>query len=193
MKPEDKAVVQQAQLIFSTMTVADDIDWVRSVAELQANALRQLLEQPVQEPMFYWDMDGFFVRPERAKFLNLDVDAMQALYATPPAQPVDHGDELTIAYLDGVHTGKQIAKREWVGLTDEEICGLIAFEGASLADFVRYVESMLRDKNAAPQPADWIGLMRGVRVDGDSVVISTKGNETARKLCEVLLKQKDAA
>jgi hypothetical protein len=52
MKPEDKAKVQQAQLIFSTMTVADDIDWVRSVAELQANALRQLLEQPapVQEP-----------------------------------------------------------------------------------------------------------------------------------------------
>jgi hypothetical protein len=80
----------------------------------------------------------------------------------------------------------------WVGLTDEEICGLIAFEGASLADFVRYVESMLRDKNAAPQPADWVGLIRGVRVDGDSVVISTKGNETARKLCEVLLKQKDA-
>ena len=107
-------------------------------------------------------------------------------------QPADHGDELTIAYLDGVHTGKQMAKREWVGLTDEEICGLIAFEGASLADFVRYVESMLRDKNAAPQPADWVGLIRGVRVDGDSVVISTKGNETARKLCEVLLKQKDA-
>jgi hypothetical protein len=50
MKPEDKAVVQQAQLMFSTMTVADDIDWVRSVAELQANALRELLEQP--EPVF---------------------------------------------------------------------------------------------------------------------------------------------
>jgi hypothetical protein len=40
------------------------------------------------------------------------------------------------------------------------------------------------------QPAAWVGLMRGVRVDGDSVVISTKSNETARKLCEVLLKQK---
>jgi hypothetical protein len=37
------------------------------------------------------------------------------------AQPADHGDELTIAYLDGVHTGKQIARREWVGLTPEQI------------------------------------------------------------------------
>ena len=164
MKPEDKAVVQQAQLIFSTMTVADDIDWVRSVAELQANALRQLLEQPVQEPMFYWDMDGFFVRPERAKFLNLDVDAMQALYATPPAQPVDHGDELTIAYLDGVHTGKKIAKREWVGLTTEEMeklsvengkatflnddeeTDILWFDGDCFA-LLRAAEAKLREKN----------------------------------------------
>jgi hypothetical protein len=53
----------------------------------------------------------------------------------------------------------------------------------------------LRDALEATPPAQlaaWVGLIRGVRVDGDSVVISTKGNETARKLCEVLLKQKDA-
>jgi len=48
---------------------------------------KALLEQPEQEPAFYWDMDVFFVRPERARFLGLDVDAMQALYTTPPAQP----------------------------------------------------------------------------------------------------------
>jgi hypothetical protein len=40
---------------------------------------------------------------------------------------VDHGDELTIAYLDGVHTGKQIAKR--VPLTDEQIDLLINGRG----------------------------------------------------------------
>jgi hypothetical protein len=34
---------------------------------------------------------------------------------------VDHGDELTIAYLDGVHTGKKIAKREWVGLSEQDL------------------------------------------------------------------------
>jgi hypothetical protein len=148
MKPEDKAKVQQAldALEDATQTTAynDDREYHYHICcgsmlgnahmsdckqSKASTALRQLLEQSesVQEPMFYWDMDCFFVRPERAKFLNLDVDAMQALYATPQAQPstdhsvqdldmADHGDELTIAYLDGLHTGKQIAKREWVGL-----------------------------------------------------------------------------
>jgi hypothetical protein len=50
---------------------------------------------------------------------------------TPQAQPtdhseqhldmVDHADELTIAYLDGVHTGKRLVKREWVGLEKEDM------------------------------------------------------------------------
>ena len=40
---------------------------------------------------------------------------------------VDHGDELTIAYLDGVHTGKRLVKR--VPLTDEQIDLLINGRG----------------------------------------------------------------
>jgi len=47
-----------------------------------------------------------------------------AMDATPPAAPVqepDHSDELTIAYMSGVHRGKELAaQRQWVGLTDEE-------------------------------------------------------------------------
>jgi hypothetical protein len=59
--------------------------------------------------------------------------------STPPAQPADHseqdldmvenGDLLTIVYMDGLHTGKQIAKREWVGLTDEQANLLINGRG----------------------------------------------------------------
>lgn len=38
----------------------------------------------------------------------------------------------------------------------------------------------------------WVKLMRGVRVEGDSVVISVKGgNEAARELCNELLKEKN--
>lgn len=34
----------------------------------------------------------------------------------------------------------------------------------------------------------WVGLMRGVRVEGDNVVISTKGgNDAARELCGALI------
>jgi protein tyrosine phosphatase (PTP) superfamily phosphohydrolase (DUF442 family) len=39
-------------------------------------------------------------------------------------------------------------KREWVGLTNEEIVGFIAFDGASLADFIRYIEAKLKEKNS---------------------------------------------
>jgi hypothetical protein len=50
----------------------------------------------------------------------LELNEYAPLYTTPSAAPVqepDHGDELTIAYMSGLHDGKK--KRAWVGLTDE--------------------------------------------------------------------------
>lgn len=39
-------------------------------------------------------------------------------------------------------------------------------------------------------PPMWVNLMRGVRVEGDTVVITVKGgNETARKLCGALIEE----
>lgn len=39
---------------------------------------------------------------------------------------------------------------------------------------------------------EWVGLMRGVRVEDDTVVITVKGgNEAARQLCAELLKEKN--
>lgn len=44
----------------------------------------------------------------------------------------------------------------------------------------------------APQRNPWAELMRGVRVEGDTVVISVKGgNEAARQLCGELVKEID--
>jgi hypothetical protein len=41
-----------------------------------------------------------------------------------------------------------------------------------------------------PPQRQWVGLMRGVRVEGDTVVISTKGgNEAARELCGALIEE----
>jgi hypothetical protein len=37
----------------------------------------------------------------------------------------------------------------------------------------------------------WPELMRGVRVDGSNVIISTKSNDAARLLCGELLKEKN--
>jgi hypothetical protein len=40
-----------------------------------------------------------------------------------------------------------LEKREWVGLTNEEIVGFIAFDGSSLADFIRAIEAKLKERN----------------------------------------------
>jgi len=53
-------------------------------------------------------------------------------------------DELTRAYLSGVHDGKK--QRTWVGLTDDEIdeCDW----GQSERDHARAIEAKLKEKNA---------------------------------------------
>jgi hypothetical protein len=44
-------------------------------------------------------------------------------------------------------------------------------------------------QEARPQRT-WVGLMRGVRVEGDTVVITVKGgNDGARELCSDLLNE----
>ena len=55
---------------------------------------------------------------EAAVIANPAITAIKPARSAPVQEP-DHGDELTIAYMSGLHDGKK--KREWVGLTDEEI------------------------------------------------------------------------
>jgi hypothetical protein len=46
------------------------------------------------------------------------------------------------------------------------------------------------DKAIADAELKWVGLMRGVRVEGDTVVITVKGgNDAARQLCGDLIKE----
>lgn len=55
-------------------------------------------------------------------------------------------------------------------------------------------EGVWRPLYTSPQPAQkpWAGLMRGVRVEGDTVVISVKGgNDVARELCGALIEEKN--
>jgi len=60
-------------------------------------------------------------------------------------------DDLTIAYMSGFYDGRK--KREWVGLTDEEVGRLTVFDGLHhvelpiLADFARAIEAKLKEKN----------------------------------------------
>ena len=56
-------------------------------------------------------------------------------------------DALNAAYIMGFQDGKK--KREWVGLTDEEIEGLYEFSDLSEFDIqlARHIEAKLRSKN----------------------------------------------
>jgi hypothetical protein len=70
-----------------------------------------------------------------------------ALYTAAPMREPDHGDELTIAYMSGLHDGKQ--KRAWVGLTQQDID--TAFddtqEGGGFDEFAKAIEAKLKEKN----------------------------------------------
>jgi hypothetical protein len=122
--------------------------------------------EPVQEPdavvTGYYGGNCVVTPTNPARVFNTGT----VLYTTPPAQPadhlrdatkmVDHGDELTIAYMDGVHTGKKISKREWVGLDGLEMsdlwldtpfddCTEETFEAGRA--FIEAIEAKLREKN----------------------------------------------
>jgi len=106
--------------------------------------------KPQQEPVAWADMEV------RNRDVGLSWTPGQfhivPLYTTPPASPVqepDHSDELTIAYMSGVHRGKELAaQRQWVGLSDEcvkeirEQCDSIVTLHA-----IKAIEAKLKEKN----------------------------------------------
>lgn len=73
-------------------------------------------------------------------------DAIIAIKAALEAE-----DELTIAYMSGLHRGKELAQRTWVGLTDDEIVLIVAECAASHQHtdihFARAIETKLKEKN----------------------------------------------
>jgi hypothetical protein len=80
----------------------------------------------------------------RASMLTIE----QAL-AAPTVQEPDHSDQLTIAYMSGVHRGKELAAhRPWVGLTEQErndiedYCEMIVGKPAFEA-----IEAKLKERN----------------------------------------------
>jgi hypothetical protein len=54
-----------------------------------------------------------------------------------------------------------------------------------------YIEDNPLNYYTTPPQRTWVGLMRGVRVEGDTVVISTKDNTVARDLCGALIQEKN--
>ena len=88
-----------------------------------AEALRERLAQPEQEPVAWFDKEFNSVR-WRADLRNRDLDDQQPLYTAPQ-------------------------RREWQGLTGEEIEFIYADTGYNdIQMFARAIEAKLREKNA---------------------------------------------
>ena len=62
-------------------------------------------------------IDGMQEQMKRS--VDRAVNAMAASAEAEKQEPVIDNQDLTIAYMSGFHDGKK--KREWVGLTDDEI------------------------------------------------------------------------
>lgn len=59
-----------------------------------------------------------------------------------------------------------------------------------LKPFREFTEKVCSIFHNSPPQRTWVGLMRGVRVEGDTVVISVKGgNDAARELCGALIEE----
>jgi hypothetical protein len=119
--------------------------------ELQDEVIRLLDTTPPAQPavqdkrlkvklgsQYGHDLNGhwFYLQPadefaEAALYKHTGVAAPQpADHSEQDLYMVDHGDELTIAYLDGVHTGKKIAKRDLLNalerllVVQDELCSI---------------------------------------------------------------------
>jgi hypothetical protein len=86
-------------------------------------------------------------------FTNYTAEQIGELFWIEPKakDEPDHSDELTIAYMSGLHRGKELAQRTWVGLTDKEIVLIVAECAASHQHtdihFARAIEAKLKEKN----------------------------------------------
>jgi hypothetical protein len=95
-------------------------------------------------------VDDYYLPKEKALMPEIE-EAITAIKAALEAKDEpDHSDELTIAYMSGLHRGKEVAQRTWVGLTPEEEEEIItkAHSGAGWRFYIRETEAKLKAKNA---------------------------------------------
>ena len=78
-------------------------------------------------------------------------------------------------------------------MTQDEIIEAAIQGHSSTRDAIRWAINVAETQPKVKQmmaQRTWVGLIRGVRVEGDSVVITVKnGNDAARELCSELLNE----
>ena len=117
---------------------------------LALEALEKLFGTPPTQwggDVAVWRLGGSY-RTQQA------IHAIKEALAQPEQEP-NHGDELTIAYMSGLHKGKELApQRTWVGLTYEdmiEVWNKLYKERTDVmplpTTFAKAIEAKLKQKN----------------------------------------------
>jgi len=105
-----------------------------------ANSLQhiaQIASNALEANEFNPDWDTQAVLTEEIQRMAKRIEELEA-----KGEP-EHSDELTIAYMSGLHRGKELEQRK--PLTDEEINAL-DYSGTRI-EFVRAIEAKLKEKN----------------------------------------------
>ena len=172
----------------------------------------QKLTQPAQEPVaMRYDYDGYgykYIDSGSGSDWQTRIKDAEPLYATPPdPQPaqeprLDQGPDYERGFVDGrlyqtktsvdkaVNAIAQPAQKPVGDIT------LWTVKGGLKNNEFDYYGDLPEGTHllyTTPPQRPWVGLMRGVRVEGDTVIISVKGgNDAARELCGALIKEIEA-
>jgi hypothetical protein len=141
-----QAIIEEASIQMTGHPSKDARCFAKSVYEYL------MAEQPAQEPLSKKLDDA--LRSERHntvaetrywcdQYKQIAREAVKAL-AEQPAQQEPDPDELTIAYMSGLHEGKK--RKPWVGLTDDERRHLRKCNQQHDA-YALAVEALLKEKN----------------------------------------------
>jgi hypothetical protein len=163
-REEAQQVLDALELANGSMTADDVVIYTNEEIEI----LRARLAQPEPEPLEYWNaVEGWVNLDEvRQHFDSVGCGTIykkpgeerQPLYTAPPQQEC-MPDDLIATYEKGVIDGMQkqrqssvdravnkMAKREWQGLTDEEIKDILDCGRPNLVN-IKKAEQKLKEKN----------------------------------------------
>ena len=141
----DRAVLEQVVEALDSAVEVWDAPWVVNAS----TALREALNAPSNDALVSNDAGqaAKVDKPEPVAFYNFQSHELRWAKPTTYAEIV----AVDVPELPLYAAPPQLAKREWVGLTDEQISRLLIerfySDGSALSDFVRAIEAALKERN----------------------------------------------
>ena len=141
---KDKALDLALEALNTTESDCGSRAWDREQEAI--TAIKQALEQPVQEPVAF--------EVSLVEWVGNKLMATPKVTTTPPASWMETVTANLVREGVGKHKARELAEhfyslaqRPWVGLTDEEVMQTMSGDWTSQFYFARAIETKLRSKN----------------------------------------------